>query len=82
VVAFADTDRIPNDGVQFVKGLDKTIQDKVVAGLIAMAQDPAGNTILKNLYTINGFQQIEPTYYDPFVGVLKAAGVDPATLVK
>src|SRR5450756_1124847 len=27
VVAFADTDRIPNDGVQFVKGLDKTIQD-------------------------------------------------------
>jgi phosphonate transport system substrate-binding protein len=82
VVAFADTDRIPNDGVQFVKDLDKGIQDAVVAGLVAMAKDPGGNAVLKNLYTINGFQQIEPTYYDAFVGVLKAAGVDPASLVK
>ena len=82
VVAFADTDRIPNDGVQFVKDLDKGIQTAVAAGLMAMAQDPGGNAVLKNLYTINGFQQIDSNYYDAFVGVLKAAGVDPASLVK
>jgi phosphonate transport system substrate-binding protein len=82
VAAFADTDRIPNDGIQFVKDLDTNIQAAVVAGLLAMAQDPGGNAILKNLYTINGFQQIPPTYYDDFVKVLQSAGVDPATLVK
>ena len=39
VVAFADTDRIPNDGVQFVKNLDSKIQSAVTDGLLAMAQD-------------------------------------------
>ncbi len=82
VVAFADTDRIPNDGVQFVKDLDPKIQSAVVSGLLAMVADPAGNDILKNLYTINGFQQIDSNYYDAFVSTLQKAGVDPATLVK
>ncbi len=82
VSVFADTDRIPNDGVQFVKTLDPKIQTAIADGLVAMAQDPGGNAILKGLYTIAGFQKIDATFYDDFAAVLKKAGVDPATLVK
>jgi len=82
VQAFYDTDRIPNDGVQFIKTLDPAIQSIVADGLIAMAKDPGGNAVLKKLYTIAGFQKIDATFYDDFAAVLKKAGVDPATLVK
>lgn len=82
VAAFAVTDRIPSDGVQFVKTLDPQIQAAVTEGLMAMAQDPGGNATLRGLYTINGFQKIDASFYDEFAAVLKKAGVDPETLVK
>ena len=82
VVAFLDSDKIPNDGVQVVKTLDPAITKAVVDGMLAMEQDPGGAAVLKNLYSIAGMQQIEPTFYDDFGAILKAAGVYPATLVK
>lgn len=82
VVPFLDSDRIPNDGVQVVKTLDPAITSAVVDGLLAMEQDPGGAAVLKALYNINGMQKIDATFYDPFAAVLKAAGVDPATLVQ
>ncbi len=82
VKAFAVTDQIPNDGVQFVKDLDPKIKDAVVAGLMAMVNDPGGNAVLRGLYTINGFQKVDPNFYDAFTAVLQKAGVDPASLVQ
>lgn len=82
VKAFADTDRIPSDGVQYVKTLDPLIQKAITAGLLSMAKDKGGNAVLRGLYTIDGFQEIKATFYDDFAAVLKKAGVDPATLVK
>ena len=82
VTAFADTVRIPNDGVQYIKTLDPKVQDAITESLLAMAADPGGAAVLKSLYSINGFQKIDATFYDDFAGVLKAAGVDPAELVK
>jgi phosphonate transport system substrate-binding protein len=82
VKAFADTVRIPNDGVQYIKTLDPAVQTAITDGLLAMAADKGGAVVLKNLYSINGFQKIDPTFYNDFAGVLKAAGVDPAELVK
>jgi phosphonate transport system substrate-binding protein len=82
VTAFADTDRIPNDGVQFVKTLDPKLQAVITDGLVAMAKDPGGNAVLRGLYTINGFQKIDATFYNDFAAVLQKAGVDPASLIK
>jgi phosphonate transport system substrate-binding protein len=82
VKVFAVTDRIPSDGVQYVKTLDPKIQDAITEGLLSMATDKGGNAVLRSLYTIDGFQKIQPTFYDAFAKVLKDAGVDPATLVK
>lgn len=82
VTAFAVTDKIPSDGVQYIKSLDPAIQEAITTALISMAEDKGGNAVLRGLYSINGFQKIEPTFYDEFAGVLKKAGVDPASLVK
>jgi len=82
VVVFADTDRIPNDGMQFIKTLDPKLQAVIVEGMLAMAQDPGGKAVLKSLYNYDSFQKVEPNFYDDFAAVLVKAGVDPATLVK
>ncbi len=78
VVVFADTDRIPNDGVQFVKTLDPAFQTAIADGLLAMSKDPGGNAVLRGLYSVDAFQKIDATFYDDFAAVLKKAGVDPA----
>jgi phosphonate transport system substrate-binding protein len=82
VVPFEVTDRIPNDGMQFIKSLDPKIQAVIVEGMLAMAQDPGGKAVLKSLYNYDSFQQVKPDFYNDFAAVLKKAGVDPATLVK
>jgi phosphonate transport system substrate-binding protein len=82
VQVFAVSDRIPNDGMQFIKSLDPALQAVIVEGMLAMAEDPGGKAVLKSLYNYDAFQEVEPTFYDDFANVLKAAGVDPAALVK
>jgi len=82
VVAFADIDQIPNDGVQFVKDLDPKVGAAIIDGLVFMAKDPGGNAVLKSIYTINDFQKIDSSFYKPFAEILKKAGVDPATYYK
>jgi phosphonate transport system substrate-binding protein len=84
VTVFADTDRIPNDGVQYIKTLDPALQSITTEALMAMAADPGGKAVLAKLYTINAFQKIDSSFtmYSDFLAVLKKAGVDPASLVK
>jgi len=84
VVVFADTDRIPNDGVQYIKTLDTKLQAVTTEALLAMSKDPGGKAVLGKLYAINAFQQIDPSFtmYADFAAVLKKAGVDPASLIK
>ena len=79
---FALSDRIPNDGVQYIKELDPAVQAVITEGLLAMAADPGGKQTLKSLYNINGYEKIDASFYDAFATLLKDAGVDPATLVK
>jgi phosphonate transport system substrate-binding protein len=82
VTPFADTDRIPNDGMQFIKGLDPQLQSVIVEGMLAMANDPGGKAVLKSLYNYDSLQKVEPNTYDAFLAVLEKAGVNPADLVK
>ncbi|HEX2696277.1 MAG TPA: phosphate/phosphite/phosphonate ABC transporter substrate-binding protein [Anaerolineales bacterium] len=84
VVVFADTDRIPNDGVQYVKDLDPKLQAVITEALLAMSNDPGGKAVLSKLYSINAFEQIDSSFtmYSDFANVLKQAGVDPASLIK
>ncbi len=83
VQVFAVGDRIPNDGLQFVKGLDPTIKGVILDGLMAMEKDPGGNAVVKSIYNYDNFEKTDyNTYYAPFADILKKAGVDVASLVK
>jgi phosphonate transport system substrate-binding protein len=82
VTVFADTERIPNDGMQFIKSLDPALQKVIVEGMLALANDPGGKAVLKSLYNYDSFQEVKPDFYNDFAAVLTKAGVDPASLVK
>jgi phosphonate transport system substrate-binding protein len=82
VQVFAVSDRIPNDGVQVVKDFPANYTAALTEALLSMNADPGGNALIKNLYNVNKFITIDKTFYDPFAAVLKAAGVDPASMVK
>lgn len=84
VKVFADTDRIPNDGVQYIKTLDPKLQAVITEALMAMTQDPGARAFLTKLYAINAFMKIDSSFtmYSDFAAVLKKAGVDPASLIQ
>jgi phosphonate transport system substrate-binding protein len=82
VKVFAVSDRIPNDGMQFIQSLDPELKAVIVEGMMAMAEDPGGKAVLKSLYNYDAFQEVDPTFYNDFLAILQAAGVDPASLVK
>jgi phosphonate transport system substrate-binding protein len=83
VQVFAVGDRIPNDGLQFVKGLDPKIRAITVEALLAMMKDPAGNAVVKSIYNYDAFEVADyAKYYGPFDELLKKAGVDVSKLVK
>ena len=50
--AFADTVKIPNDGVQYVKTLDPKLQKFITSALVAMSKDPGGKATLASLYSL------------------------------
>jgi phosphonate transport system substrate-binding protein len=73
---------IPNDGLQFIKGFDPALKAATVQGLLAMMADPGGKAAIKRAYTYDNLVEVPVTFYDEFRDLLKAAGVDAASLVK
>ena len=65
---FAVGDRIPNDGLQFIKGLDPKI--KVYHRRCAHGHDeadPGGNAVVKSIYNYDAFEKADyDKYYAPF----------------
>ena len=83
VKVFALGDRIPNDGLQFVKGFDPKLRALTIEALLAMMKDPGGNAVVKSIYNYDAFETADYNkYYAPFADLLKKAGVDVASLVK
>jgi ABC-type phosphate/phosphonate transport system substrate-binding protein len=83
VTVFAVGDRIPNDGLQVVKGLDSKIKDVTVEALLKMMDDPGGNAVVKGIYNYDAFEKADyAKYYGPFNDTLKKAGIDVSSLVK
>jgi phosphonate transport system substrate-binding protein len=84
VSVFADSDRIPNDGVQYISTFPAALQAITTEALLAMAADPGGHAVLTKLYAISAFRKIDSTFtmYSDFKAVLMKAGVDPASLIK
>ncbi|MBI5032687.1 MAG: phosphate/phosphite/phosphonate ABC transporter substrate-binding protein, partial [Chloroflexi bacterium] len=82
VVPFFLSIRIPNDGLQFIKGFDPVLAKATTDGLLAMMADPGGKAVVRRAYSYDALKIVPATFYDEFKELLKKAGVDAATLVK
>lgn len=67
---------IPNDGVQFIPGLDQEIQDQIVQALLDMVETEEGKEALDTAYSWTSLQKIDDSFYDAFRQLLDAAGMD------
>jgi phosphonate transport system substrate-binding protein len=83
VKVFAVGDRIPNDGLQFIKDLNPEIKAITVEALLAMMKDPGGNAVVKSIYNYDNFEVADySVYYQPFDELLQKAGVNVQELIR
>jgi len=66
---------IPNDGVQFVKGFDPAMRQKIVDALLKISSTEEGQAALHTAYEWDALVVKDDSFYDPFRQVLDAAGV-------
>jgi phosphonate transport system substrate-binding protein len=71
---------IPNDGVQFIPGIDAALRDKIVNGLLAISATEEGQNAIFTAYEWNELEKHDDSFYDQFRQVLDAAGVSPEDL--
>jgi len=82
VIVIAVTENIPNDGVQFIPGMDEEMKTKIVDALLKIAATEEGKDALKTAYQWNALEKHDDTFYDPFRQVLQAAGLSIEELNK
>ena len=64
VKVVAHTDFYPNDTVSMAPGLDMTVEQTLTDAFLAVASTSEGQTILADLYGIEGFQITDDSAYD------------------
>ncbi len=82
VVIWRTDPTIPNDNVSFATDLPEDVRTKISEALLAIAETEAGKAALKSVYSIDGLQVVDDTFYDDFRVYLEASGVDVTSLVR
>ncbi len=82
VVVIAVTADIPNDGVQFIPGMDNEMKTKIIDALLKIASTDEGKDALKTAYQWNQLEKHGDSFYDPFRQVLQASGLSIEELNK
>ncbi len=82
VVVIAESDEIPNDGLQFIKDFPPDMREKIVQAFLELMATEEGVAAIGKAY---GWQEVvvkDDSYYDPFRDTLEAAGVSVEDLAK
>ncbi|MBN1137304.1 MAG: phosphate/phosphite/phosphonate ABC transporter substrate-binding protein [Anaerolineae bacterium] len=82
IIVLATTTDIPNDGVDFAKDFPADMRTKIVNALLEIAGTEEGKAALGTLYSIEGLQAVDDTFYDAFRADLSKAGINIEDLVK
>ena len=82
VVALATTSDIPNDNVSFIKDFPKEQRDKITNALLEIATSEEGKKALNELYSIEGLEKTDDSFYDAFRADLSKAGINIEELAK
>jgi phosphonate transport system substrate-binding protein len=82
VSVLATTGDIPNDNVSFTKDFPADMRDQIVNALLDIASTDDGKAALNTLYSIEGLQKADDSFYDAFRAELSKAGINIEELVK
>jgi phosphonate transport system substrate-binding protein len=82
VSILATTADIPNDNVSFTKDFSADMRDQIVTALLDIAGTEEGKAALGTLYSIEGLQKADDSFYDVFRADLSKAGINIEELVK
>ncbi|MDX1663255.1 MAG: phosphate/phosphite/phosphonate ABC transporter substrate-binding protein [Candidatus Promineifilaceae bacterium] len=76
VEVLAVTTDIPNDNVAFIADFPADMRQSIVDALLDIAATEEGQEALNNLYSIEGLEETDDSFYDPFRADLSRAGID------
>ncbi len=82
VVVLETTSDIPNDNVSFIKEFPQDMRDKIVNALLEIANTEEGKQALNQLYSIEGLEPADDSFYDGFRAMLSKAGINIEELAK
>jgi phosphonate transport system substrate-binding protein len=82
VVVLETTADIPNDNVSFIKDFPADMREKIVNALLEIAQSEEGKQALNELYSIEGLEPADDSFYDGFRAMLSKAGINIEELAK
>ena len=82
VVVYQTDNIIPNDTVGFAYDLPEDLRATLTAALAKIAASEDGAAAMKTLYSIDGLQETQDTFFDEFRVLLAASGIDIASLVR
>ncbi len=75
VVVIATSAPIPNDNISFRPDFPKELRDKIVEALLSLNETEEGKELLKGLFSWQGLEPAEDSFYDGFRQQLEAAGI-------
>jgi phosphonate transport system substrate-binding protein len=76
VIAIATTADIPNDNVSFIKNFPADQRKQIVDALLEIAGSEEGKKALNELYSIEGLEPADDSFYDGFRAELSKAGIN------
>lgn len=82
IVVYQTDNIIPNDTVGFAYDVPADMRATLAAALDKVSKTEAGAAALKKLYSIDGIQATDDTFFDEFRVLLAASGIDVASLVR
>ncbi len=82
IVVYQTENIIPNDTLAYAYDLPQEVADQLTAAMAKVAVSEEGAAALKKLYSIDGIQPVDDTFFDEFRVLLAASGIDVASLVR
>jgi phosphonate transport system substrate-binding protein len=76
VNVIAISPEIPNDTVAFSPDVPEDIRQQIVTGLLELAETEEGLAALEQVYEIEGFEEVDDSFYDAFRTELDASGIN------
>lgn len=72
----------PNDSIAFISGFPRETRAEIVAALINIASTEEGQEIVSTVYSVDGFREVEDSFYNEFRAMLDEIGIDIESLVE